>query len=160
MAYHTIKSISSRGFMAFTRRMLRNHTPPQGCLCLSEVLRTAPGLQWAADLLSLSILATEKHALGEISNDGVNALLDEGGLTLGGARATLDQVHEPAARALQGVVILLLGHPASYGLGLRSIKSPSYSWTRQGGRPRGRRSAETMSRTKAEATVVRFSKGG
>lgn len=98
-----------------------------------EALRAAPGLRVAADLLPVSILAAEKHALGEISKDRVNALLDERRLTLEATRATLDQVHEPAARALQCVVIWLLERPASYGRGLRSIKPPSYSWSRPEG---------------------------
>lgn len=84
--------------------MLRNYPPTQGRLRLAGALRRGPGLQWAADLLLLSILPAENHALGEIANQRVNALIAEDRLDLEPVRALLDPAYEVAARALQCLV--------------------------------------------------------
>lgn len=94
-----------------------------------EDLGRVPGLRYASEQLPSAVLPAPAHALRESAWQLVNQLMDEGRLTLGPVKATLNQAPEPAARALQCVVTWLLEHPATYKAGLK-IKGPSYSWSR------------------------------
>lgn len=94
-----------------------------------EDLGRVPGLRYASEQLPSAVLPAPAHALRESAWQLVNQLMDEGRLTLGPVKATLNQAPEPAARALQCVVTWLLERPATYKAGLR-VKGPSYSWSR------------------------------
>lgn len=102
----------------------------------AEELRRVRNLQWASELVSSVVVPAPAHALGERARQRVDALHLQGRLLVGPVQAILEQVSEPAGRALQCLVIYLLEHPATYKAGLR-IKSPSYGWSHPGGEPSG-----------------------
>lgn len=89
-----------------------------------ENLRLVPGLRWARGDMPIAFHQAPEKALEEIARQRVDRLIHERRLHLEPVQATLDQLPEAAARAVQSLVVWLLEYPASYGRGLRSIKPP------------------------------------
>lgn len=101
-----------------------------------ETLRCVPGLRWSRGDMPIAFVPAPENALEKIAEQRVDQLIHDRRLHLEAVQATLDPVSELAFRAVQYVVLWLLAVPASYGRGLRSIKSPRFSSTPEGEAPR------------------------